>query len=306
MKYFVTGASGFIGSRLIKELISNGHQVVGLARSQMSADLISSTGGEVIHGDLENHDALKHGASITDGVAHLGFIHNFGGDFAKACRIDKEAILAMASVMKGTDKPLIASRGTLHLRNDCVAVENDEQPKEGMSGLRGSGGDALLKLIPHGVAGMVLRLAVTVHGQGDGAFIPIMIAAAQKNRASAYIGDGQNVWPAVHRNDAAVLIRLALESPVPGLILHGVAEEGVKMKDIATAIGLQLNVPIVSISEGEKATSHFGFLGGLVPVHNPVPSAATRKTFGWSPKEIILLQDLAQTYYYASEAAPKF
>jgi nucleoside-diphosphate-sugar epimerase len=306
MKIFVTGASGFIGSALTKELIGAGHQVVGLARSDKSADFIKSLGAEPLRGDLKDEAALKKGASEIDGVAHCGFIHDFA-DFENSCKTDLNAILVMIDAMKGTNKPFAAAFGTLQLPNDHVATEKDVQPKVGFVAWRAQTEETFLKKAKEeGVSTMAIRLTPTVHGEGDGAFIPGIIGAAQKNGKSAYVGDGKTRWCAVHRLDAAVLFRLALEKPKAGVVLHAVAEEGVPFKDISTKIGQKLSVPVESISAGDEANAHFGFLGGLVGLDNPVSSEATRKDFEWTPKQPTLLEDLDNDFYYPKEAGTKF
>jgi nucleoside-diphosphate-sugar epimerase len=306
MKYFVTGASGFIGSALVKELISHKHQVVGLARSDASAKAIEAMGAEVIRGDLHDEAALAKGASESDGVAHCGFIHDFS-NFEAACKTDFNAIEVMVNALQGTNKPFVASFGTLGLPNDHIATEEDKQPEEGFGALRVKSERILLSLAAEkGISTMALRLAPTVHGEGDKAFIAGLVGSAQKAGKAAYVGDGTSRWCAVHRLDAAVLYRLALENPKAGTVLHAIQDEGVQMKDIASKIGQKLNLPVESISAGDEAMAHFGFLGGIVTIDTPVSSAATRKTFGWEPKQSTLLQDLDKDFYYEPGTKTKF
>lgn len=302
MKVFITGATGFIGSALTEQLIKSGHQVVGLCRSDKSAEAFMKLGGQVLRGDLNDLEVLKKGALESDGVAHLGFIHDFA-NFEASCETDKQAILAMSSVLKGTNKPLVASFGTLFLPNDHIATEQDRQPLDGMIGIRVKNEVLLLDQAKEGVGAMALRLAPTVYGKGDNNFMPTFVAAARKNGKSAYIGNGCNVWPTVARADAARLYKLALEHPIPGTVLHGVHEPGVLWKDIATCIGKQLNLPTVSIQAGEEAVAHFGLLGNFVSVNNPVSSQETQRIFQWKPKGPGLLANLEQGHYFAPPVA---
>lgn len=306
MKYFVTGASGFVGSALVKELISHGHQVVGLARSDASAKAIEALGAQSIRGDLHDEASLAKGASESDGVAHCGFIHDFA-NFEECCKTDLNAIRVMVEALQGTNKPFVASFGTLGLPNDHAATESEKQPQVGFGGPRAKTEEILLSLASEkGVSTMALRLPPTVHGDGDKAFMAGLIGSAQRSGKSAYAGEGTSRWAAVHRLDAAVLFRLALEQPRASTVLHAIQDEGVQIKDIATKIGQKLTLPVESISAGEEAMAHFGFLGALVTIDNPVSSAATRKTFGWEPKQSTLLQDLEQDFYYEPGTDTKF
>lgn len=297
MKYFVTGASGFIGSAVTAELVKAGHEVVALARSDASAQAVSALGAQVLRGDLDDVAALQQGASSCDGVAHCAFIHDFA-NYDASCKADRRAILAMTAVLKGTSKPIVASFGTLFLPNQRPATEEDKQPEDGFATERVKTEKALLDEAANGVAAMALRLPPTVHGKGDRAFIPAVVAAAQAHSRSAYVNEGTNHWPAVHRLDAARLYRLALENPVAGKVLHAIQEQGIPFKDIASVIAKQLSLPLVSLPPGPEADAHFGFLGVLVNVDNPVSSEATQKTFGWTPNQPGLLEDLASDHYY--------
>lgn len=303
--YFVTGASGFVGSAIVKELIDAGHKVIGLARSDKSAATIISLGAQVIRGDLSNIEVLKKAASEFDEIAHFGFIHDFA-NFEASCMTDREAILAMCSVLEGSNKPFVAAFGTLSLPNDHIANEQNKQALEGFGSHRGKTEELFLDQAKKGINTMALRLSPTVHGKGDGAFIPMIIASARKNGKSAYVDAGNTRWSAVHRLDAAHLVRLALEKPKAGIALHAGGEEGVIFKDIATIIGKKLNLPVESIPSGEAAFAHFGFLGGLVGVDNPVSSEATQKSFGWKAQQPDLLTDLQGDYYYHPDAVPRF
>lgn len=306
MKVFVTGATGFIGTVTVQELLDHGHQVIGLARSDASAKKLQDQGAEVIRGDLEDLETLKKGAIEADGVAHLGFIHDFT-QFEKSCQTDRKAIEAMVSTMHGTNKPFIAAFGTLMLPNDHPATEKEKQAPHPPFGIRAATQDFVTDQAVNGVATMALRLSPTVHGQDDGAFIPAIIESARKAGKSIYIEEGKNVWPATHRKDAASLIRLALENPQAGAVLHAVHEQGVPFKDIATSIGKHLDIPIISTKADDKeATSHLGFFAGLVGAHNPVSSEWTRKTFNWTPSQKGLIADMEDGHYFAKGQGATF
>jgi nucleoside-diphosphate-sugar epimerase len=272
MRVFVTGASGFIGSAVVQELLGAGHDVVGLARSDSSADALAAAGAEVHRGELDNLDSLRAGAEASDGVIHLAYVHDFT-KFEDNARVDQRAIEAIGEVLAGSDRPLVIANGTLLL----TAV--------------------LLGLADRGVRSASLRLPPTVHGKGDHGFIPMIIAVAREKGVSAYVGDGSNRWPAVHRLDAAALFRLALEDAAAGTVLHGVAEEGVPVREIAEVIGRHLDLPVVSVS-AEQAPEHFGFLGAFIGADSPASSALTRARFGWQPAQPVLIEDLEQGHYF--------
>jgi nucleoside-diphosphate-sugar epimerase len=275
---------------------------VALARSDKAAESLRAAGGEVRRGDLNDVEVLKEGAASTDGVAHLGFIHDFA-NFEASCKTDRKAVEAFLSVLKGTSKPIVASFGTLALPNDHTATEDDFQPKAGFGALRVATEEILLRAGKEdGVQSMALRLAPTVHGKGDKAFIAAIIDAAKRNSKSPFIGTGKTRWPAVHRLDAARLYVAALERPHSGRVLHAIGEEGVAFKEIASTIGKHLDVPVESISAGEAASKHFGFLGHLVGLDNPVSSAATQELLHWKPVEVGLLADLDQGHYFEQGA----
>lgn len=305
MKVFVTGATGFIGSAVTTELINAGHSVLALTRSDKSADFAKQLGAEIIRGDLQDLEALKKGASSVDAVAHLGFVHDFT-NFAAACETDRQAILALSSALKGTNKPFIASFGTLSLPSDHTATENDfHDLSKPNTSARAKTEVEFLQQAQDGIAVMALRLPPTVHGEGDEAFMKLFIAAARKHGRSVYVGKGTDVWAAVHRKDAAVLYRLALEKPIAGAVLHGIQDEGVVWKEFTTVIGDNLHVPTVSIKR-EDANAHFGLLGNFVTVNNPVSSAITQKRFNWTPKEPNLIADLKLGHYFADQKPSKF
>ena len=301
MRVFVTGGSGFIGSAVVQQLLGAGHDVVGLARSDSSARALTAAGAEVNRGELGDVDSLREGAEASDGVIHLAYIHDFS-KFEDNARVDRRAIDAIGEVLAGSDRPFVIASGVLMVAaNGQTATETDRGEASGAAGGRRGNEHLLLSLADRGVRSASLRLPPTVHGAGDHGFMSMIIATAREKGVSAYVGDGSNRWPAVHRLDAASLFRLALEQAPPGTVLHGVAEEGVAVRDIAEAIGQQLDLPVVSVT-AEQAPAHFGFLGALIGVDSPASSALTRAHFGWEPAQAGLIADLEQGHYF--ELAP--
>ncbi|KIW08366.1 uncharacterized protein PV09_01282 [Verruconis gallopava] len=297
MRVFVTGASGLIGRAVTRELLNTGHTVLGLARSDKAAEVISDLGAEVHRGSLYDLDSLKAGAAASDGVIHLAFDMDFT-NVRKSCDTDQAAIRAMADALAGSNRPLIITSGTLLLPRDRVATEDDVyDPSTGPLAIRGESEELAKSLASNGVRSAVMRLAPTNHGDGDAMFMAEIIHIARAKGVSAYIGDGLNRWPAVHYLDTAVAFRLALEQGSAGATYHVVAEEGVRMKDIAEAIGKKLEVPVVSKSM-EQAQEHFGFFAALVGANSPVSSKKTREALGWTPKQWTLLEDLEHGKYF--------
>lgn len=299
MRVFVTGATGFIGTAVVRELIEAGHQVVGLARSDKSADTLKVAGAEVHRGSLDDLDSLRSGASAADGVIHLAFKHDFS-DYDKAFSDDLRAVKTMGEVLEGTGKPFVIPSGTLMLSYVLppgqIATEKDVVDN---SVPRGEAENVVIALAERGVRSSVVHLAPAVHGLGDDhGFVPSLIGIARDKGVSAYIGDGYNRWPAVHRLDAARLFRLAVEDAPGGSRLHGVAEEGVPFRDIAGVIGRHLNLPVVSISR-EEADAHFGWLGAFVSADNPTSSALTQERLGWQPVHPKLIPDLEKGHYFS-------
>lgn len=292
MKVFVTGASGFIGSAVIRELLNAGHEIIALARSDASRSKLEKYGPKVkvFQGNLEDLDSLKQAAIESDGIIHLGFIHDWN-NFEECCQIDRKATEAMCGVLEGTNRPFIYTSGTLILPKGKLAFEDDGRDPHFPS-TRAITEQVALAYKDKGVRVMAIRPSPTVHGEGDMGFIPSLIKIAKEKGVSGYIGEGQNVWPAVHRLDIAILYRLALEKGAAGAAFHGASEQGVKTKDIALAIGKILNVPIVSI-DFEKAQEHFGFLGLLFGLDNPTSSEKTRKELGWKPKNKGLIEEIS-------------
>ena len=301
MRVFVTGASGFIGSAVVQELLGAGHEVVGLARSDSSAEAIAAAGGQIHRGDLDDLDSLRAGTEASDGVIHLAYIHDFS-KFEDNARVDQHAIEAMGEVLAGSDRPLVIANGTLMLAAPVrPATEADGGDPAARFGRR-LNERLLLGLADRGVRSASLRLPPTVHGKRDHGFVAMIISAAREKGVSAYVGDGSNRWPAVHRLDAASLFRLALEHAPAGTVLHGVAEEGVPIREVAEVIGRHLDVPVVSIS-AQSALEHFGFLGAFIGADSPASSTLTRARFGWQPEQSGLIDDLEMGHYFEVAAA---
>ncbi|MFW0714822.1 SDR family oxidoreductase [Pedobacter sp. N23S346] len=296
MKVFVTGATGFVGSAVVKELITAGHQVLGLARNETAEKALLLVGAEVHKGDLEDLESLRKGANAADGIIHTGFIHDFTR-FKAVCEIDRVAIETIGNEITGTDKPFIVTSGTLIVSPGQLATE-DKLPDYNGQNPRIASEKAVDALAAKNVRISVVRLSPSVHGEGDlHGFIPMLIDIARQKGSSAYIEDGANQWTAVHRLDAAVLFRLALEQARPGARFHGVAEESITFKSIAEAIGKQLNLPIVSKSKDEVA-AHFGWFEHFASINGPASGKLTRQHLHWEPQYSGLIQDLEQGIYF--------
>ena len=302
MRVFVTGATGFIGSAVVPELIGAGHQVVGFARSDRSADALAAAGAEVQRGSLDDLDSLHRAAAASDGVIHLAFKHDlaFSGNFQSAADADLRAIETLGDALSGSERPLVIASGVLGIAPGRVATEQDRSGAE--AGPRAVSALATLALASRGVRSSVLRLAPTVHGEGDQGFVASLIGVARAKGVSGYVGDGSNRWPAVHVLDAAKLFRLALEKAPAGAVLHGVADEGVPVRTLAEVIGQHLGLPVVSISP-DDAGKHFGWLAGMIGADAPASSAQTRELLGWQPKRPGLLDDLEQGHYFVTPSA---
>lgn len=297
MRIFVTGATGFIGSAVVSELIEAGHQVVGLARSDKAAESLTAVGATVHRGALDDLDSLHKGAAASDGVIHLGFKTDFA-DFAGAVATDLRAVETFGAALEGSDKPFVFTTGTLVVAwSNPVPILGTEEIAVDSNVPRGAAENAAIALADRGIRSSVVRLAPTVHGPGDHGFISMLIDIARKKGFSAYVTDGANRWPAVHRLDAARLYRLAAESASAGSRLHAVGEEAIPFRDIAGAIGRSLNLPVVSISR-EEADAHFGFLGPFTYTDNPMSNTLTREGLGWQPVHPGLIPDIEQGHYF--------
>ena len=297
MKVFVTGATGFIGSAIVRELIEAGHQVLGLARSDTAAAKIASVGAEVHRGTLDDRDSLYSGAVASDGVIHTAFMHDFA-DFARAARTDLHAVETIGAALENSGKPFVVTSGILMLAMLGRLVTEEDVSDPAVPRIASE--NTAIALSRRGVRSSIVRLPPSVHGKGDHGFVPTLINIARTKGVSAYPGDGANRWPAVHRLDAAHLFRLALENAPAGSRLHGVADEGIPVREIAAAIGRRLGVPVVSVPV-ERAGDHFGFLGNFFSLDSPASSTLTQQRLGWHPVQPGLLADLDQEYYFTNE-----
>jgi nucleoside-diphosphate-sugar epimerase len=294
MRILVTGASGWIGSASVRELISAGHHVLGLARNDESASKIAKLGAEVVRGSLDDLASLRSAASLAEGVVHLGYNHDFS-QMAAAAQTDRAAIDAFADVLQGTGGPLLIASGTLGLAPGRVGTEVD-MPSAGIHP-RSANAAYTLGLADRGIRSMVVRFAPTLHGAGgDHGFVAVLARIAREKGISGYMGEGQNRWPAVTRLDAGKLVQLAIDKATPGSVLHAVAEEGVTTRNIATALGQFLDVPVESIP-GDLAHAHFDWLGMFFGADAPASSASTRSLLGWEPMQETLLEDIAAGHY---------
>jgi nucleoside-diphosphate-sugar epimerase len=291
MRVFVTGATGFIGSAIVQDLLAAGHQVLGLARNEASAAALADVGVPIHRGDLTDTDSLVAGAKACDGVIHTAFVHDFT-QFIANMETDRLAVAAMAGALEGSGKPMVIASGTLMVAHASPATE-DVAPLDPNAGRAAS---ETIVLTAPGVRGSVVRLPPTVHGAGDHGFVPRMVELARAKGTAAYVGEGANRWPAVHRLDAARLFRLGLEKAAPGSRLHAVAEEGIPTRQIAEAIGAGLGVPVRSVAP-EEAPAYLDFLAGFFSMDGLATSAVTRETLGWRPDGPELLADMRAHYF---------
>ncbi len=286
MRVFVTGATGGIGSVVVPELITAGHEVLGLARSDASAQALTAAGASVVRGDLNDPESLRAGATQSDGVIHLAFGADFN-NFQKSVAREAIAVEAFGAALEGSSKPLVIASGTPSVPGR-PSTEQDPWPADGPAGGRGRNAQTVLDLAEKGVRSAVVRLPRSVHTEGGPyGFASVLIDAAGRTGVSGYVGDGTQRWPAVHRLDAARLFRLVLEQAAAGTVVHAVADEGDTMRSIAEAIGRQLDLPIEAVP-----AESFGFLGSIFGVDQPASSAMTQEKFGWQPTHPSLLDDL--------------
>ena len=306
MHVFVTGASGHIGAPLVAELLGNGHEVTGLARSERSAAALKAAGARIRRGDLDDLDGLRSAADAADAVVHLAFKHEemMAGNWAAAAEADERAVEAMLSALKGSGKPFVGTGGTLMLARSRFGGRLATEEDVIAGGPRVDAENAAIALGAQGVRSSWVRLPPVVHSTlpGSGGFALALIAIARAAGVSAYPGDGSDRWPAVHTEDAAHLYRLALESAPGGSRLHAVAEEGIPLRDIAEVIGRHLNVPVKSIDPADAA-AHYGPIGGFVGLDNPTASALTRQLLDWQPVHPGLLEDLENGHYFSEPAS---
>jgi nucleoside-diphosphate-sugar epimerase len=304
MRIFVTGASGWIGSAVVPELLGAGHEVVGLARSEASAQRLEAAGAIVQRGDVDDPEGLAKAAADAEGVIHLAFQHEiaFGGNFAAAAAADRRAVEAMGAALANSDRPFVLASGMLGLTTGRVATEDDglvasAEARTNPAGLRSATALLALSLRGIGVRSSVLRFPPTVHGDGDHGFMATFVDIARQRGVAGYVGDGSNRWPAVHISDAARLARLALEDAPAGSVLHAVGDEGVPFREIAEAMANHLGMATVSLAPAD-AVEHFSHLGHFVGLDSPATAAVTRELLAWVPTGPSLLDDLGQDHYY--------
>ena len=295
MRVFVTGASGWIGSATVAELLGAGHEVVGLARSDASAAALEAKGATVLRGDLDDLDALRRGAADADAVAHLANKHDWANP-AESNRAERAAVETLAEALAGSDRPFVLASGVAGLAQGRPGTEADPSPAVGPDSPRGGSENLALDYVDRGVRTISARFAPTVHGTGDHGFIAYITAAARRHGVSAYVGDGSTAWSAVHRSDAARLVRLGLEQAPAGSRLHAVAEEAIPTREIAEAIGEALGVPVTSVAP-EDAVEHFGFIGRFFALDMSAASTRTRELLGWTPTGPTLLEDIKDGAY---------
>ncbi len=307
MRVLVTGASGWIGTAVVPELLTAGHQVSGLVRSDTAAQALQALGAEAVRGSLDDLDVLARAAAGADGVVHLAFRHDlaFTGDFPAAVAADLAAIDTVADALDGTGKAFVIASGVLGLAPGRIATERDGQDAPSGSDPSGSedgptrltNAQRVVALASRGIRSSVLRLPPTVHGDGDAGFVPTLIGIARDKGAAGYVDDGTNRWPAVHRSDAARLFRLAVETAPAGATLHAIQDEGVPTRTIAEIFGRHLNLPVVAVPAAE-AFGHFGWIGGFFGLDSPASSTLTRQLTGWEPTGPGLLEDLEAGHYF--------
>jgi nucleoside-diphosphate-sugar epimerase len=298
MRVFVTGASGWIGSATVDELLSAGHTVLGLARSDASAAALEERGATVLYGDLDDLDALRKGAADADGVVHLANKHDWANPAASNAA-ERGAVEAIAETLVDTGRPFVLASGVAGLATGRPSTEEDPSQFHGPDAPRGGSENLALEYVGRGVRSVSARFPPTVHGVRDHGFIAYIVGVAREKGVSAYVGDGTHRWAAVHRSDAARLVRIGLEQAPAGTRLHAVAEEGVPTKVIAEAIGRGLGLPVTSVAP-EDAVEHFGFIGTFFAMDLASSSERTRARFGWEPTGPTLVEDIEAGAYFPS------
>lgn len=297
MGVFVTGASGWIGSATVEELLGAGHEVVGLARSDASAEALAARGAEVRRGDLDDRASIRAGAEEADAVVHLANKHDFANP-AVSNLAERNAVETIAEALAGSGRPFVLASGVAGFAFGRPVTEEDASPFSGPDSPRGGAEVLALEQVDAGVRSVALRFAPTVHGAGDHGFIAVLVAAARQRGAAGYVGDGSNRWSAVHRSDAARLVRFGVEQAPAGSRLHAVAEGGITTREIAEAIGRGLGVPAVSVAPAD-VSDHFGWIGSFFAMDFSASNAITRRLAGWEPTGPTLAEDLAGGAYFA-------
>lgn len=297
MRVFVTGASGFVGSAVVDELLAAGHQVLGMVRSDEGAAKVAAAGAAVHRGDIYDLDSIKAGAAACDAVIHTAFNHDFS-KFKDNCETDRQVIGAFAEVLAGTGKPIVVTSGIGLLAANGTVVTEDDRPAVTSAVMpRVATEEAVQAAIAAGVNAYILRLPPTTHGRGDHGFVPMLIGMAKANGASAWIGEGNNLWPAVHRLDAAKLYRLIVEQQPQQRIYHAVAETGIPFREIATAIGNGLNIPVIS-KTGDEAAAHFTWFLHFAGMGCKASAEKTMATTSWQPTHAGLMEDMRTSGYF--------
>lgn len=299
MRVFVTGATGFVGSAIVQELIGAGHQVLGMARSEEGARSLAATGAQVHRGDLTDLESLRSGAAMSDGVIHTAFNHDFS-KFKESCEADRRIIEALGAGLAGSDRPLVITSAIGILAPGRLGLEETLANSSTTANPRVATEEAAGAVAARGVHVSVVRLPASVHDNGDHGFVPMVISAAREKGISAYAGEGLNRWPAVHRPDAARLYRLVLEKGAAGARYHAVAEEGITFREIAAVIGRRLNVPVEAKSP-EEIAAHFGWLAHFVALDIPASSQRTREQLGWEPTGPGLIADVDHERYFKAK-----
>jgi nucleoside-diphosphate-sugar epimerase len=298
MRILVTGASGFIGTAVVPELLAAGHQVTGLARSDAAAETITSAGGTVVRGSLDDLDVLRSAAAGAEAVIHLAFKHDllYAGEYEAAAEADRIAIETLGTSLGGDDPAMVIATGFAGLSFGRPTTETDVATRDGHAGPRVAGTEAALALVEHGVRSSIVRLSPTVHGEGDGGFVATYAEIARDQGVVGYVDDGSNQWPAVHRSDAARLFRLAAEKAPAGSVLHAVAEQGVPIRELAETLAERMDLPTRSVP-ADAAGEHFGWLAGFIAMDMSASSDITRDLLGWTPEGPTLLADVKAGHY---------